>query len=332
MSGFDSHAFHPSDEFLNSAAAGTNTVASLQAGHPFSLVLAEDDGLRDAMLENTLDAVADTATRFARATNPLRARLTLERLLIQVIQGGVDPGLDTPAAIIRKIAQRRGDETRVVLVIERAETLHPEVLRFFGETASLFPDGVPRLQLLFVGRPAFRRMMDDPDAGFDEQIQQLDAYKPAEAEPAFVPMLEASASDLPARAYKADEGGMFDQLRSMWNQGLVTRIGIVAGTLGGVAALAFAAYIAFSGPEPQTAADPGSALLEMPEPPDSEPEPPVLQPGPPRDEATAVLRSEFEAYLTASGRDLQNATPGQKRAIYQEFLVWRTRTAQPKMR
>ena len=327
MSGFSNDEFRPSDEFLHSSAAGTNTVASLQAGHPFSLLLVDDDSLRETMLDTTLDAIADTTTRFVRATNPLRARLTLERLLIQVIQGGTDPADDTPASIIRRIAARRSDEERVILVIERAETLHPEVLRFFGETASLFPDGIPRLQLLFVGRPEFQRMMDDPDAGFDEQTQQLEAYRPTEVEPTFGTLAEAAPEDMPQTAYVAREPGLLEQVGAIWNQGLTTKVAIVAGTLGGFAAVTFAVYIALTGNEPPVVAESGTALLEMPDPPETEAEPPVLLPGPPQDEATAQLRSEFESYLTASGRDLQNATAGQRRAIYQEFLIWRARTS-----
>ena len=329
MSGFSGDEFYPSDESLVSSAAGANTVASLQAGHPFSLLLAEDDALRESMLDSTLDAVADAATRFVRATNPLRARLTLERLLLQVIQGGADPEQEDPSVIIRRIAARLGDERRVILVIERSETLHPEVLRFFGGTAAMFPDGIPQLQILFVGRPEFQRMLEDPDAGFDEQTQQLEAYRPTAPEPLFAAVPEQEETEV-VRPYIAPQPGLIDQLRSIWNQGFTTRLGIVGGTLTGIAAVAFAVFIAVTGEEPPVVVDSNSALMEMPEPLENDPDPPVLQAGPAPDQATAELRAEFESYLIASGRDVQNATQGQKRAIYQEFLVWRARTAPPK--
>ena len=197
MSGFQDDDLYLAEQSQLSGAAGTNAVAALQAGHPFSLMLAADDRQRELALELLLDTIADPSTRFARATNPLRARLTLERLLIQVIQG---PLTDlSPAGIIRRIAERRQDETRVVLVIERAETLHPEVLRFLGQTAALFPDGVPRLQVLFVGRPEFRPLLDDPDSGFDEQTTLLEQYRPAEPEPVFAPSLPPEQDSLPPR-------------------------------------------------------------------------------------------------------------------------------------
>ena len=331
MSGFrDEDDVYASDEAQHSSAAGTNAVASLQAGHPFSLMLAEDDSQRAAALDSLMDAIADPSTRFIRATNPLRARLTLERLLIQVIQGDPDTLAGNPAAIIRSIAARRGDEARVILVIERSETLHPEVLRFFGQTATLFPDGVPALQILFVGRPEFRAMLDDPDAGLDEQTAQLEAYRPAEPEEVFMPPPEMTMELLPQRPLPFRDNSLRAQLRATWKRGFLVRFGIVGGTLVGAAAITFAVVIALTGNDGPVLVDTGTALLEMPEPPESEPDPPALQPGPAPDAATAALRSEFESYLTASGRDLRNATPGQRRTIYQEFLVWRARTGAPR--
>ncbi len=331
MSGFqDQDEFDASDEALHHAAAGTNAVASLQAGHPFSLLLAADERQLAAALDSLMDAIADPSTRFARATNPLRARLTLERLLIQVIQGYPDSTEPGAAAVIRRIAERRGEERRVILIIERSETLHPEVLRFFGQTATLFPDGTPRLQILFVGKPEFRAMLDDPDAGLDEQTAQLEAYRPVEPDEVFMPPPELSMEVLPQRPLPLPDYSLRTQFRSVWKRGLMTQIGIVGGTLVGAAAIAFAVVIALTGDDGPVQVDTGTALLEMPEPPESEPDPPVLQAGPPADAATAALRSEFEAYLTASGRDIRNATPGQRRTIYQEFLVWRARTGAPR--
>ena len=314
------------EQSLLSGAAGTNAVASLQAGHPFSLLLATDEPQRSVALETLLDTIADPSTRFARATNPLRARLTLERLLIQVINGDVEELIGTPAAIIRRIAERRQDESRVVLVIERAETLHPEVLRFFGQTAALFPDGVPRLQVLFVGRPEFRPLLDDPDSGFDEQTALLEQYRPAAPEPSFMTVPPAMAEPLQQRPPVVQEDSLIDLLRTTWDRGLGTRFAIVGGVLVGIGAIAFAFMLAFTAPPDVAQVDSASALAEMPEPGIGDPDPPVLQPGPAPAEATAALRREFEAYLVASGKSIDGATSAQKRAAYSEFLVWRART------
>ena len=327
MSGFAGEERYVTEDEALDTAAGTNAVAALQAGHPFSLLLAEDDRQRAIDLETLMDTVADPSTRFSRATNPLRARLTLERLLIQIIGGGPDIMQSDPAGIIRRIAEQRGTESRVILVVERAETLHPEVLRFFGLTAPLFPDGTPRLQVLFVGRPEFRRMLDDPDAGLDEQTAQLEAYRPREPEPSFAPPPEMSYEMQPQRPLPTPDYSLRTQFLTVWRRGWLVQSSIVGGVLIGSAAVAFAVTLALTGNDGPVQVDTGSALLEMPEPAETEPEPPVLQPGPPKDAATAQLRREFEAYLTASGRDIGNATAGQKRAVYQEFLVWRARTS-----
>jgi hypothetical protein len=326
MSGFRDDDLYLAEQTQLSSAAGTNAVASLQAGHPFSLLLAEDDRQRNAALETLLDTVADPSTRFARVTNPLRARLTLERLLIQVIQGSMEDIANDPAAIIRRIAERRQDETRVILVIERSETLHPEVLNFLGRTAALFPDGSPRLQVLFVGRPEFRPLLDDPDSGFDEQTALLEQYRPAAPEPAFSTVAPPNTDLSPQRPLPFVDNSLRAQLLSIWGRGLLTRMSIVGGVLVGIGAITFAAMLAFTSPPVVTQVDSASALAEMPEPGVGDPDPPVLQPGPAPDEATAALRREFDAYLIASGKSIDGATSVQKRAIYSEFLVWRART------
>ena len=326
MSAYHDPDLYDTDGSGSSAAASTNAVASLQAGNPFSLLLAEDDAARTVALEALLDTVADPSTRFARATNPLRARLTLERLLIQVIRGPLEPG-QPPAALIRRIAERQQTESRVILIIERAETLHPEVLQFFGRTAAMFPDDDPRLQVLFVGRPAFRPLLADPESGFDEQTAQLEQYRPAEPQPLFAPALDpAPGPAVPQRPMPFIDNSLRTQLRDVWRRGALTRVAIVGGTLIGVAAIGFALEVAITPPPDVAAVESVSSLAELDAPDQADTDPPVLQAGPPADEATAGLRREFDAYLIASGKTIDGATPAQRRATYSEFMVWRART------
>lgn len=328
MSGayYQDEDFYLSEQTRLSAAAGTNAVASLQAGHPFSLLLAEDDSQRSEALETMMDTIADPSIRFARVTNPLRARLTLERLLIQVIQGGLDATEGTPASIIRRIAERRAQETQVIMIVERAETLHPEVLLFFGQTAALFPDGVPMLQVVFVGRPEFQQLLDDPDAGFDDQTILLEQYRPSEPEQAFGAAPAPPQDILPQRPLPFRDESLRAQFSKVWHSSILTRVLIVVSPIIGLSAVAFAVTIALSAPPNLVQQDTLSALAEMPEPGQGDPDPPVLQPGPPADEATAALRREFEAYLIASGKTIDDISSAQKRTIYSEFLVWRGRT------
>ena len=328
MSGayYQDEDFYLSEQTRLSAAAGTNAVASLQAGHPFSLLLAEDDSQRSEALETMMDTIADPSIRFARVTNPLRARLTLERLLIQVIQGGLDATEGTPASIIRRIAERRAQETQVIMIVERAETLHPEVLLFFGQTAALFPDGVPMLQVVFVGRPEFQQLLDDPDAGFDDQTILLEQYRPSEPEQAFGAAPAPPQDILPQRPLPFRDESLRAQFSKVWHSSILTRVLIVVSPIIGLSAVAFAVTIALSAPPNLVQQDTLSALAEMPEPGQGDPDPPVLQPGPPADEATPALRREFEAYLIASGKTIDDISSAQKRTIYSEFLVWRGRT------
>ena len=325
-------AFHDdeldlAEQDVHLGGASTTAIASLQAGHPFSLLLADDDQRRTAALERLLDTVADPSTRFARVTNPLRARLTLERLLIQAINGPADP-YAPPAEIVRRIAAQQQDETRVILVIERAETLHPDAMRFFGHTAAMFPDADPRLQVLFVGRPEFRALLDDPESGFDEPTALLEQYRPSEPEPLPAP-LPAPASLPPPPPIVTPDQSLGRQMREVWGRGLLTRLSIVGGIVIGLAAMGFAATLALTAPPDVGAAASVSSRAELPEPGADEPDPPVLQPGPPADEATAALRREFDAYLVASGKTLDGLTAVQKRNAYSEFLIWRARTRHP---
>ena len=325
MSGYRGDRLYPGEQAQLSAAAATNAVASIQAGHPFSLLLTEDDRQRVVDLDALMDTIADASTRFTRATNPLRARLTLERLLLQVISGPVEPIMHDPAAVIRRIAERRADETRVILVIERAETLHPEVVRFFGSTAAMFPDATPRLQILFVGRPEFQAMLDNPEAGFDEQTAMLEAYRPREAEPAFALPMQGMAQAMPQQPLPFYDTSVRAQFLEAWRSGLTTQIGIVGGTLVGTGAVVFAVLFALTGPASVVTID-TSTSLDGPEAADVNPDPPALQPGPPVDAETARLRTEFQTYLTASGKDVAHASATQRRALYQEFMLWRART------
>lgn len=321
----DEHDHSERDRLSDIAYA--DAAESLQAGHPFTLLLDEDDQRRTNALERLLDTTADASTRFARATNPLRARLTLERLLIQVINGPAEPW--APAAeLVRRLAERRQDENRVVLVIERAETLHPDVLRFFGDTASMFPDADPRLQVLFVGLPEFSTLLDDPEGGFDEQTTLLEHYRPSEPEPLYAPPLEP-AMTLPPPPMPIRDNGLRTQLRDVWGRGLLTRLSILGGVVIGIAAVGFAAHLALTAPPDVAGTESVASLADLPGPDTGDLDPPVLQTGPPADAATAAMRREFDAYLMASGKSLDGASSAQKRNAYSEFLVWRARTRRP---
>ena len=314
MSGTASATRSPPEDGTSTPDGAATAAAALQAGHDFALLLLEDDADRAETLERLLASVTDTATAVVRVTNPLRARLTLERLLIQVFDGGTDPDADV-ATVVRRIAGAAPGASRTILVIERAETLHSEVLQFLADAAPYFAAERPLLQVLFTGLPGFRPMLDDPDAAFE-------AVPPEHAEP---PAPTTPAAPPAAKPHGTFQPGLREQVADIWNEGWPTRIGIVGGTLVGLGAIAFAVYLAFAPPPPPLVVEAAPAP-ELPAAPADEPDHPVLRPGPPTDPETAALRAEFQSYLVATGRTPRGATPVQNRAWFEEFLVWRART------
>ena len=139
---------------------------SLPAALPrFSAVL---HGGADAV--RSLLAAAGPGTRVVRVGNPLRAPLTIERILIQ--SGQMEAGLLTDDAAdqaMHRLCHRRDGESRVLLAIDQAETLSPAALRTLVRIAA--PSGPPRppqgglqadLHVVFIGTPAFAALLSAP--------------------------------------------------------------------------------------------------------------------------------------------------------------------------
>ena len=131
-------------------------------GRPFTALLQDDDQLRDAGLSRLLSKFTQPHVRVVRMGNSMRSRLMLEHILIQV--AGPDGRMsqeDGARRIARTIAERQGRETRVVLLITQAETLHSKTLRLLQAMRPHFAEnGEPTLQVVFVGRQAFRALLD----------------------------------------------------------------------------------------------------------------------------------------------------------------------------
>lgn len=131
-------------------------------GRPFAALLRDDDEQREAALSRLLSELARPDVRVVRMGNSMRSRLVLEHILIQV--AGPDGKMsqeDAARRIARTIAERQGRETRVVLLITQAETLHSKTLRLLQAMQPYFVEnGTPTLQVVFVGRPAFRALLE----------------------------------------------------------------------------------------------------------------------------------------------------------------------------
>ena len=136
-------------------------LVSLNEG-PFTALLREHERERVAVRSALQQSLAGTTARVVQVGNPLRALLTLERVLIQVARSEVGVlTKDDALLIVQAIVERQAQETRVVLLIEQAETLHPKMLRLLLTMAPHFAqEGQPTLQVVFLGHPAFLTMLN----------------------------------------------------------------------------------------------------------------------------------------------------------------------------
>ena len=170
-------------------------------GRPFTALLQDDDQQRDAALARLLSELARPDVRVVRMGNSMRSRLMLEHILIRV--SGTDGSVSQEEAahrIARTIAERQGRETRVVLLITQAETLHSKTLRLLQAMQPfLAENGAPTLQVVFAGRPAFRALLDGHGMtplrealGFQPQAEAVRS-----ATPDSVPAPEADADPRP---------------------------------------------------------------------------------------------------------------------------------------
>ena len=141
--------------------------AHQSVGAQFSVVLHEAPG-REAALRGLL-AEAGPDAQVIRVGNPLRAPLTIERILIQT--GLVEAGLLTDAEAgqaMQQLLQRRG--SRTMLVIDQAETLSQPALQAIARLAppatARAADHAEAPHIVLAGRPAFAELVRaTPDVG-----------------------------------------------------------------------------------------------------------------------------------------------------------------------
>ena len=132
---------------------------------PFISILVEDERERAVTASALLATLSGTTVRVVQVGNPLRSLLTLERILIQVGAVKHDATREVDARlIVQAMTDRQGSEARIVLLIDRAETLHPMVLHSLQAMEPHFVQaGRPTLQVLFVGHPAFLALLADEE-------------------------------------------------------------------------------------------------------------------------------------------------------------------------
>lgn len=185
----------------NNALAGSEGRSPiLLDGRPFTALLRDDDQMRDAALSRLLSDLARPDVRVVRMGNSMRSRLMLEHILIQVTgSDGRASQHDSARLIARTIAERKGREAFVVLLITQAETLHSKTLRLLQAMRPYFAEnGAPTLHVVFVGRQMFQTLLEERGmAPLREALglpAPLEAAKPA---PSRAPERDVGADPLP---------------------------------------------------------------------------------------------------------------------------------------
>jgi len=131
----------------------------LPEGPRCAAIIAAAPAVRAAGLQAAATSLAEAGSASVRVGNPLSSPLTLRRILFQIdLDGGGDEAeVDDEARLARLLEERRGAQDRIVLVVERAETLDAAALLSLKRLAS----APGAQQVLFVGAPAFWALLDD---------------------------------------------------------------------------------------------------------------------------------------------------------------------------
>ena len=160
---------------------GPSGAANLLMGPRCAAIITASPASRLAGLEAAAVAMANGSVTSVRVGNPLNSPLTLQRILIQMdLDGGEDDAdADDEARLVRLLGERRGAQSRIVLVVERAETLDPAVLLLLQRIAS--PPGA--VQILFVGGPAFWALLDAAELAPLRRALTGQEMEPAEVAP-----------------------------------------------------------------------------------------------------------------------------------------------------
>jgi len=230
---------------------GRTTLAVLN-GRAFTAVLQEDDQKRDDASSSLLSSLDRPDVRIIRMGGPSRPHAMLDSIVAAVI--GRDRGAvlaDNARLITRTIASQQGHETSVVLLIKQADRLQPKTLRALQAMTPYFAQsGEPTLQVAFVGRPAFRTLLDGEDLAPLRAALALEPDPPARAAGLQRPSggarpIEAAAvmrdgpASLPSPPPRISSGGRAPRFASIPTPGAAPRRGrTLVRILGGITVLA----------------------------------------------------------------------------------------------
>ena len=278
-------------------------------------LLLDDERRHSVAVAALLSRISGPDARVVRVDARLRSLLAFGRTADP--DGRMPPESDA-RSVARALAERQGSETQIILLMERAETLTPAILRSLQAMAPYFAQpGRPTLQVVFVGQPAFQALLAGAELtplrvalGFEGSLR---GHEPASA--------EAVLQTQPARRRRASA---------------IYPVAAVAVA----AAVAGAAYLGVSQPPdrkvPAAATTPARPLAPPPVPssapapatvPAFAPSPPAAAPVATEEDQPAHLRGALNAFVANSGRDMAGVPETGHNAPVSEFLALRSRNA-----
>ncbi|GAC1343205.1 MAG: hypothetical protein NVSMB18_18600 [Acetobacteraceae bacterium] len=306
--------------------------AALQSGQVFVCLLSNNPAALAAAVRTATEGIADMDTRFARVANPLRAPLTLERLFMQVAGPNVDPRHERdPAALTQLLASPIGDESRLIIAIEQAETLDDEAVECLVQMEPCLSMGQPRVQILFAAPPGFAARLGRTETAASSVSNSSSV--PASPPPPPGGQLPVRAPTAPPPEPPEPPAGELVPMpaprpkpapSSRGGQWLVLGMLLLLGLLG--LGLAFT-WLAYPGEfhrqiSPIRAAPPSPAAAPQGMPPSERAAPPRA-PTLGETESETAIRRDFDQFLVMRGGAAARLTDSQRETLFQEFLARR---------
>ena len=295
-------------------------------------------------LDAALALLDPAAVRIVRLGNPLRQRLTLRRLLLQI--SILDERSESDEAAIANVLGRSwGEESHVVLVIEQADSLAPDAAQFLAALARSFQGRAPSLHVVFAGSLAVMDLdLDAAPPGPPRAGRTLPESAPSSVAIPQPPTAAwpASPPQQPAPRRWKRFGLIAAVLALCLLAGAALTVGpslrgrpAAAGQDGGTAMPKADAAPAPGPVEPTAGPTPAAPPILPPAAavtPEPTPEPasesnPALNAPAFTGEDTARLRKDFNRFLTRSGRSRTALTGAQREALFNDYLQWRARQA-----
>lgn len=279
-----------------------------------SVIVGQTDEERAERLASVIAALRGGPARLVRVANPLEARLSLSRILIQISPTEVDGTTESDTARLLQVLRRQeGGETHILLIVEQAETLESEALFAIRTAVEALKGQVPAAHVLFVGSPAILDLgiTSKPPGTIlpESRLRLSEGEDPTSgsthAEPTSAPLRWQNTL---ARAVLA--AGPLGLMLAWSYPGAPLRGSLASDATNSTYVFAhpgsFRSHSATVQTQPAARADAFSTVEA-------------------ERARTVRLREDFEQFLNSSGWMTARLTPSQRNTLFQEYLSWRSR-------